>query len=73
LLLRRGLNIPKFAKTPLIYSILYFNLGSLGALFGGAKAHRRPPMATGLALVAACFGENLQKSKNSQEVFGKNF
>jgi len=31
---RRGLDIIKIYKTPLIYSVLYFNFGGLGALFG---------------------------------------
>jgi len=29
------LGIIKIDKTPLIYSVSYFNLGGLGALFGG--------------------------------------
>jgi len=34
-------------KTPLIYSVSHFNLGGLGALFGG-KSPPKPPVATGL-------------------------
>jgi len=37
-----GLDIPKFSKTPLIYSVSYFNLEGLGALFGGAKPTKVP-------------------------------
>jgi len=47
-----GLN----AKTQFIYSISYFNLGGLGALFGGAKPTKvPPPVATGLLGTAASF------------------
>ena len=35
-----GLN----AKTQFIYSISYFNLGGLGALFGGTKPTKVPPL-----------------------------
>jgi len=40
------LDILKLAKTPLIYSVSCFNLGRLGALFGGAKP-TKAPVATG--------------------------
>jgi len=30
-------------KLPLTYSISYFNLGGLGALFGGNKPTKAPP------------------------------
>ena len=33
--INRGLDIVKIDKTPLIYDDSYFNLGELGALFGG--------------------------------------
>jgi len=33
---------------PLIYSVSYFNLGGLGALFGGDKPTNAAPVATGL-------------------------
>jgi len=33
-------------KTPLIYSASHFNLGDLGALFGGSKP-TKDPVATG--------------------------
>jgi len=46
----RGLGIVKIGKIPLIYSVSYFNLGLLGALFGGLVAHQSPPVATGLAV-----------------------
>jgi len=37
------LDIPKFTKTPLIYSVSYFNLRALGALFERAKSTKAPP------------------------------
>jgi len=37
-----GLDIIKLTKTPLIYSVSRFNLGGLGALFGGAKPTKAP-------------------------------
>jgi len=40
-----GLDIIKLTKTPFIYSISRFNLGGLGALFGGSK----PPRGDGTA------------------------
>jgi len=48
-ILGRGLTILKFDQTRLIYSVSYFNLGELGALFGEDKP---PPMwrRTGLYL-----------------------
>jgi len=38
----RRLDIPNFTKTPLIYSVSYFNLGGLGALFGGLSPPNPP-------------------------------
>ena len=32
-----GLDIEKLIKPPMIYSVLYFDLGELSTLFGGAK------------------------------------
>jgi len=37
-----GLDIIKLAKTPLIYSVSRFNLGGIGAMFGGAKPTKAP-------------------------------
>jgi len=36
-------------KNPLIYSVSYFNLEELGALFGGTRP-TKPPAATGLCI-----------------------
>jgi len=36
-----GLTLKKLTKTPLIYSVSYFNLGGLGA-FGGASPPQPP-------------------------------
>jgi len=38
-----GLDIIKLTKTPLIYSVSRFNLGEIGALFGGDKPTKAPP------------------------------
>ena len=43
-----GLDIMKLTKIPLIYSVSRFNLGGLGAFFGGATSTKAPPVATGL-------------------------
>jgi len=40
-------------KIPLVYSVSYFNLGRLGALFGGLSPPK-PPMATGLLQSMLC-------------------
>jgi len=37
----------KFVKSPLIYSVSYFNLGTLGLCLEG-ETHQSTPMATGL-------------------------
>ena len=37
-----GLDFIKLTKTPLIYSVSRFNLGGLGALFGGDKPTKAP-------------------------------
>ena len=37
------LDITKLTKIPLVYSVSRFNLGGLGALFGGAKPTKAPP------------------------------
>jgi len=37
-----GVDIIKLTKAPLIYSVSRFNLGGLGALFGGAKPTKAP-------------------------------
>jgi len=37
-----GLNIENLIKTPLIYSVSYFNLGGLSALFEGLRAPKSP-------------------------------
>jgi len=42
-----GLDIMKLTKIPRIYSVSRFNLGVLGALFGGLS-QPKPPVATGL-------------------------
>ena len=42
-----GLDTKKLTKTQLIYSVSCFNLGGLGALFGGISS-QKPPVATGL-------------------------
>jgi len=44
-----GLDIIKLSKIPLIYSVSHFNLGGLGALFGGGMNPPQPPVATGQA------------------------
>ena len=38
-----GLDIIKLSKIPLIYSVSRFNLGGLGALFGGLSPPQPPP------------------------------
>ena len=38
-----GLDMMKLTKIPLIYSVSRFNLGDLGALFGGAKPTKASP------------------------------
>jgi len=40
-------------KIPLIYIVSYFNLGGLGALFGGLSPPE-PPVATGLSCTGGC-------------------
>ena len=45
---QRCLTFYKLSKTALIYSVSYFNLGGLGALFGGIKPL---PVATGLNII----------------------
>jgi len=40
--------IESLTKTPMVYSVLYFYLGELGTLLGGAKPTKAPPVATGL-------------------------
>jgi len=35
--------IESLIKIRLIYSVSYLNLGGLGALFGGLRAHQSPP------------------------------
>ena len=42
-LVRGGLEVIKLSKIPLLYSVSRFNLGGLGALFGGAKPTKAPP------------------------------
>jgi len=37
-----GIEIIKLTKTPLIYSVSRFNLGALGALFGGLSPPKTP-------------------------------
>jgi len=39
---RGGLDIENFIKSPLIYSVSYFDLGGLGTLFGGVKPTKAP-------------------------------
>jgi len=43
-----GLDFIKLTKTPLIYSVSRFNLGGLGALFGGISPPK-PPRGDGTA------------------------
>ena len=50
-----GLDTKKLTKTQLIYSVSCFNLGGLGALFGGISS-QKPPVATGLYQHARNFG-----------------
>ena len=45
-----GLDIIKLTKASLIYSVSRFNLGGLGALFGGEKP-TKAPRGVGTALL----------------------
>jgi len=47
-------------KSPLIYSVAYFNLGALGALFGEAKP-TEAPVTTGLVLY--CVKTNMSEKE----------
>jgi len=38
----RGARHSNLTKVPLIYSVSYFNLGGIGAVFGGAKPTKAP-------------------------------
>jgi len=45
-------------KIPLTYSVSYFNLGGLGALFGGAKPTKDPRGdGTGIATLTGCVSD----------------
>jgi len=37
----------KLTKTPLVYSVSFFNFGGFGALFGWAKPSKAPPRGDG--------------------------
>ena len=48
----RGAWHSNLTKIPRIYSVSYFTLGGLRALFGSAKPSKTPPVATGLCWTA---------------------
>ena len=59
-----GLDIIKLTKTPLIYSVSRFNLGSLELCLGG-WAHQSPPVATGLLKRTASPGASYAPKRTS--------